>query len=476
MGFASAQSYVEFEHSFGNRIQYMYDFVRLRDGNFLTGTMLINPEPDGTYTDYGYCFLKLSHEDASIMDSVFRPDSYTNYFMLEPHPSGDGYLFINEVYDSLTGSNFLKIRRFYDDLIFDEGNEVTVPLIDTCIGGLQHFLLEEKSFIMMSATQQGIPVLQRFDLNGTLLDRTVLPEIASSYYQTRNIKVFNDAPREYVFTRYNPSTEQCSFIVLDSLLQLKDTISFDMYQDPPYQWRPAAENKLESLGRSHYLLASKYTRSMPTDNFYQAGVQITKRDRETHTNEKTVYFPFPVAAYQHLDACSPYVVDMRQTSNGYVYLAFGDLAGYNPFCVVMLDNDLNVLWQRYFLSAEEWNYMWGMKLSDEGWVGMVGSNVMSPHVFALFIHNNYDGVDEQDGIAIRPYMFWPNPVSDQLNFEFSPDVTPKQVELYDLQGRMVRSQANAWQSLNMEGLPTGQYVMKVTLEDGKVFSDKVVKE
>ncbi|MBR7023937.1 MAG: T9SS type A sorting domain-containing protein, partial [Bacteroidales bacterium] len=57
-----------------------------------------------------------------------------------------------------------------------------------------------------------------------------------------------------------------------------------------------------------------------------------------------------------------------------------------------------------------------------------------------------------------------------------PDVTPKSIELYDLQGRLVRSQRNGLESLNLQGLSAGQYVMKVTLENGKVFSDKVVKE
>ncbi len=56
-----------------------------------------------------------------------------------------------------------------------------------------------------------------------------------------------------------------------------------------------------------------------------------------------------------------------------------------------------------------------------------------------------------------------------------PDVTPTQVGLYDLQGRMVRSQRNDLENLNLQGLSSGTYTMHVTLENGKVFSDKVVK-
>jgi hypothetical protein len=55
-------------------------------------------------------------------------------------------------------------------------------------------------------------------------------------------------------------------------------------------------------------------------------------------------------------------------------------------------------------------------------------------------------------------------------------VKPTQVELYDLQGSLVRSQTKGLESINLQGLSAGQYIMKVTLENGEVFTDKVVKE
>ena len=77
---------------------------------------------------------------------------------------------------------------------------------------------------------------------------------------------------------------------------------------------------------------------------------------------------------------------------------------------------------------------------------------------------------------MRPYMFYPNPAQDQLRLQYSPDVQPTRVELYDLQGRLVRSQGSAFESVDMGQLPTGTYTMSVIMDDGQVFSDKVVKE
>lgn len=77
---------------------------------------------------------------------------------------------------------------------------------------------------------------------------------------------------------------------------------------------------------------------------------------------------------------------------------------------------------------------------------------------------------------VRPYAFYPNPVKAQLLMQFSPDVQPTQVELYDLQGRLVRTQSKAFESIDMSQLPAGTYTLRVTMEDGKTYSDKVVKE
>ena len=83
---------------------------------------------------------------------------------------------------------------------------------------------------------------------------------------------------------------------------------------------------------------------------------------------------------------------------------------------------------------------------------------------------------EEQGVFIRPYAYYPNPAQDELHLHFSPDVTPTQIDLYDLQGRLVHTQRNGLESLNLQGLAAGTYTMRVTLEGGKAFTDKVVKE
>ena len=472
IGNTKAQSYAALEnYSFGWYIQYMENLVELQNGDILTSTRLFNMDSNGHFTnEYGYCFLKLSRDDASILDSVFLPDNYTNFHLLEPHPSGDGYLFINQVYDSLTGSNFMKIRHFHDDLAFDD--EIRVPLTDTVYGGMDLFLLEEDSFLMVSYDGHGSHTIQRFGLDGTLMDRAVYSSSDLNFEVSLGIKIWSRSHREYVLWGYTPgSNPSFCYNVLDSLLNIKETIALEQTPQYPNIWfEHRNRNTVESLDETTYLLATPYKKTL-VDGSQQFGVQVTERDKATHTNQKTVFFPLKVQTSGN----SSYVIDVKQTEEGNIYLAYGDLSGANKLSVVLMDAELNTLWQQYYLDLDEWDSAKCMKLLNDESVGIVGDNNSMPKVFALFVNNDYDTLEEQ-GFIVRPYDYYPNPIQDELHLQFSPDVTPTQIELYDMQGRLVKTQRNGLENLNLEELSAGAYTMRVTLENGKVFSEKVVKE
>ena len=96
--------------------------------------------------------------------------------------------------------------------------------------------------------------------------------------------------------------------------------------------------------------------------------------------------------------------------------------------------------------------------------------------FALKLNcEGFLGVKDQT-ITVVPYYFFPNPVKDQLHVEYSPDVTPKQMELFDIQGRLIYTQETNLEKINLEQLPTGTYTLRIVMEDGTIYSDKVVKQ
>lgn len=98
------------------------------------------------------------------------------------------------------------------------------------------------------------------------------------------------------------------------------------------------------------------------------------------------------------------------------------------------------------------------------------------NLFAMKLNNNGFLQVKGHEIIITPYRSSPNPVTDWLHMEYSPDVTPYLAELYNLQGQLISIQNNSLESINMKNLPPGIYTLHIILEDGTSYSDKVVKQ
>ena len=93
----------------------------------------------------------------------------------------------------------------------------------------------------------------------------------------------------------------------------------------------------------------------------------------------------------------------------------------------------------------------------------------------MLVDDEYNEVSETDH-CLRPYLCYPNPVEDHLTVHYSPDVKPLRVELLDLQGRLLGTQKSDLESIDMQNLPTGTYTMRVVLDNGKTYCDKIVKQ
>ena len=158
----------------------------------------------------------------------------------------------------------------------------------------------------------------------------------------------------------------------------------------------------------------------------------------------------------------------------------GEIDGLNRFTVTKTDADANIIWSRFYEDGEHVFHPCSvMATSDEGCL-VTGRywtlDKSEAYLFVLkFFADGSLSVPKMEKF-VRPYCFYPNPAKDQLRMQFSPDVQPKQVELYDLRGLLVRVQSDGFENIEMSRLPEGTYMMRVTLKDGKVFSEKVVKE
>lgn len=162
----------------------------------------------------------------------------------------------------------------------------------------------------------------------------------------------------------------------------------------------------------------------------------------------------------------------------------------NTLTLTKLTDEFDVLWQKSFIVPDIYLEAHHLITTTDGGCLVVGSATRGAELQGGALYNgernnwfvlkvNSDGLVGTDEIIVkdlRPYSLYPNPTQGELRLQYSPDAEPSQIELHDLQGRLVHSQRGSLQSLNISQLPAGIYTMRVTMKDGTTFVDKVVKE
>ena len=162
----------------------------------------------------------------------------------------------------------------------------------------------------------------------------------------------------------------------------------------------------------------------------------------------------------------------------------GTFSGPMQTVICKLDTDLNVIWKRWYGGASELHYVTNFALTSDSGCVASGTGNTSPSQYSIeglpyvlkVTPDGYCSVKEEEAPLLKPYVFFPNPVDDQLHMEFSPDVQPRIMELYDIQGRLVRSQGKGLERIDMRELPSGTYTLRIVMDDGTSYSDKVVKQ
>lgn len=191
----------------------------------------------------------------------------------------------------------------------------------------------------------------------------------------------------------------------------------------------------------------------------------------------TVVKPAQVRAVDYTDPEAIYLCAYEDLTPN----SWGEQVQYNRIFLKKVNQNMEVQWEKSFILGE-FHYMPHFVLATkDGGCLITGKVVYQEDVNeGLFVFKvDADGLAGTAEIAIqdiRPYICCPNPVQGELHMSFSPDVQPTQIEIYDLQGRMVCSQHDAFENVEMTSLSSGAYLMRVIMKDGQVYTEKVMKE
>ena len=314
----------------------------------------------------------------------------------------------------------------------------------------------------------------RIGFDGTLKSKTEVPQIRYfDHLMEKHTGMFNESPVQYCYWGSNHDSNYGSnpcilLYVLDSLFNVVEEKPFNFYQNTsPYtvNWNDC----FTSIDDQHYLQVNIYRRFDSQTYYTYNSVLLEKRNRQ-HVRQALALFGETI--YQ------PEAIRTIAVDGNTIYLSYmTNVFAPNHLVLLRLDGDLNTQWERHFLTEDTFHYAISMKVLDDGSIAISSFDFFSSpnNISVVVIKDNYDKLEEM-GIHVRPYDYYPNPAQDNLHLHYSPDVTPRQIELYDLQGRLVLTQKTGLDNINMKSLAAGQYVMKVTMKDGKNFTDMVVKE
>ena len=241
-------------------------------------------------------------------------------------------------------------------------------------------------------------------------------------------------------------------------------------------------NAVTWLNDSAFLLPTEIIGRSHSNTTMRHGAGIWKLDSDFNIMKFVFFDVFDNNLYELPWAVNPLLVNGNEVYFCYTTYT-GIVGGPMQTVVSKLDTDLNLIWKRWYGGEQEYHEVLDFRLTSDGGCIASGaghpeaSHYYDPYPYVLKITpDGYCAVQENDEPLLKPYCFFPNPVDDRLHMEFSPDVTPKQVELYDLQGRLVGIQNNGFESVETGQLPSGTYTLRIVMEDGESYSDKVVKQ
>ncbi|MBR5081679.1 MAG: T9SS type A sorting domain-containing protein [Bacteroidales bacterium] len=469
------------------------NMMQQRNGDIITHVFMANRDNQNNTQVLGVYVLKMSPTTLQVTDSLFLADTVPPFYLYARDPRGEGNIRANIEPDG-EGNSQLRIAHFTDDnLHIDHDSDVVVPLCEgTALDDAFSYMLDCQGNLIMKYYKENDGVTEghivRYDAEGNLLHDAIIP---TSQNYIRSMEVFKESPLEYCQWR-RAGEGNLNFYVVDSTFQLKNTYlinkviyeSQDPYIHENFDFYSSNSNSTFVIPDGDDVLVAAYYERYETDTTYtnlEFGVAAARYNLRTMQRKALVKFN----DYSGLEA-SAKCYGFQKMPDGTVYLLYREEGMPIKYwmTVVKMDSDLNVDWKRYCETPEELMYVdpFGTQLSitvrdGEGNVnGFVCSETYPEGVIHLIL--THDGIPATvvGGIEVRPYCFYPNPAHDQIRLQYSPDVQPKLVELYDLQGRLVRTQSKALESIDLSQLPTGTYMMRVSLEDGESYADKVVKE
>ena len=410
--------------------------------------------------------------------------SHRGYYPFFRHPEKGNtnvYVYFTHgnpsVYNAIFLDNELNvIKRISTPLPYsDDTDRAHIDYIytESCI------LDSENNIVVMKRLEntQNFIVL-KLDLDGKILyekevcvDVSLENEWETLYY---SFVVYNEQPLQYAysFLRSSQLNSKMCLVVFDSDF---DIIEINDKMNDQTLWR-MERSSISRYDDEFYLTSTPHINS----GYVTYSVDLKKIDKNHNVvNSYQYYTPLQYDIYNYEPHLS--YKSIVPTKSGDIYWIYSKprTNGMHDLYVSLLDGDLNLIWERMIqesVDLKKWFIMSATvrdnnDLIMSGWKWDEGcTNVLT---VVMDSHTETTHVNEY-AMEQRPYSFYPNPADNAISLSFSPDVNCEKVEIYSIDGKLCLSQNFNLNAVDINSLSSGIYMMKVSLSDGNVYTDKIV--
>ena len=298
--------------------------------------------------------------------------------------------------------------------------------------------------------------------------------------------VYNEEPLQYGFafsTHTNGvDVEKLTVVVLDSDFNVVE-IKEDLINNTG---GTDLRSNIEGLDDDSYIVSTNDFRMENGDKINS--VVLSKFDKEHNLINSFEYYQLTNLFPYFFTPEMPYK-NIITTDDGIYWIHAFDEVVYDIWggCVYIsyFDKDLNLKWKQrlYELRGDAHDaYIQSATVRDNGdlLISMVAFGQLIEDtgnvLVTMLIKNEGDILDiTENTTSIKPYYVYPNPAEDVISLNCSSEVACERVEIYSLDGRLCHSQNFNLKTINIEELSSGVYMMKVVLDNGNSYTEKIVK-
>ena len=457
------------------------DLFENKDGTLLFKTLMDTPN----VYDYEYLLYKITPE-GEVLDSLIF-DGSGDYSKLSRNPMDprsyiltDDIRYYNEV-DSIVSAVF---RMFFIDEDLNLNNEIIVPIYQFPIGYYEYCLwdlwsIDTQNDFIISFWTDNIFHMMRIGLDGTIKASTETDALfepnysqpmgdTTLHYSEMGFGIFSESPLTYYkLGGFSPTSGPWPIYgyFFDADLNLIDTQLYDQFNEN-IAFDGGNNEHLVPLEDGTYLTSTQIKRLSPA----LGGVGLAKFDMSHN--------PICISPHFGTNHCYPQQTVIANSNT--IYQLYNIGGGYSTYkwALARLNGDLDLDWDITLPETQIYAFIGtSMIILNNGDVAAcsICRRNMRYCATIIILHDDYDYTPEMTAIE-RPFTLFPNPVKNYLTLRFDDGTEPESVELYDLAGRLVSTKPNGLESIDMGAMPSGVYMLRVTMIDGTRYHEKILKE